>query len=694
MKTFVKTPRGIPHDELFDISLRKALPPNFHFKRFSNTNLRVISSNEGKNVYFLGLDLGLNASSVRTLVQDKYLTWLLLNEKEETKVYNMPLNMKFFIGYGRELIGHRKLITKELYDLIEKEKKLVLKPTNGDGGFKVFKVENKMQIDHALKSLGFETSFIATNFIEIREEYRVLAYRPEDKLEVLMCLKKVPMIIKGDGKKTIKELVHYKFSQAREGIAYEEIWKDVEEMLVARKLCFGDVLPGGAEINITWKHNQRWGSEITVIERNNIPDKILDIARNAFQVLNMNFGCVDVAKCEKLEKDTMDYVILEANTAALGELLSYCSQEELIQLFKKLINHLIKNRVITEAILDTVKNAPTEDKRETKQIITTYEEKASLKKQCINEACKSLEISAKFYSYDYLSVIDNKIFMINFDLGIENTTAVDICKNKDITSQVLKFANVPSIEHKLFKISEGFSDLGEFIQQAKEWNMDVVVKKREGSGGKGVFHVQDEIELEKLLINEMEEGIVMSPYIDIKNEYRVLILNGEQLCIYKKNKLYLVGDGKSSLLELIIMKIKDKELRNKIIFDFLNKKKASLDYVVKENEKYFLTWKHNLDQGSTPEISEDSKLNIQLLDLASRSIRAIGMSYAAVDIIETSNDGKLYVLEVNGTPTFYHYIGFYGKENFSRILQKLIKVQLQRLQTNTRLLKSEPIYTI
>ncbi|CAG8517429.1 10320_t:CDS:2 [Ambispora gerdemannii] len=659
----IKTPQGIPYDELFDTLLRKALPANFHFKRFSNTNLRVLSSNEGKHVFFFGLDLGLNASSVKTLVQDKYLTWLLLNEKEETRIYSMPLNMKFFISYGRELIGHRRMLTRDLYDHIEKEKKLVLKPVNGMGGFKVFKVENKMQIDRALKTLGLETAFIATNFINIKEEYRIFAYRPEDELEVLFCIKKTPMRIKGDGKKKIKELIFYKFSQSREGIDYEGTWKDVEEILAARNFCLDDILPEGTEINVTWRLNQVLGSETTVIERNNIPDKVLDIARNVFQILNMNFGCVDVAKCEKIERDAIDYVIVEANTAVLSDLFDFYSQEELIQVLKKSINHLLKRHVNTETILDNIKNTQKEDKKETKQIVTTYEEKASLKKQCINEACKSMQVSAKFYSHDYLSVIDDKIFMIAFDLGIENTTAVSICQNKDVTSQVLKYANVPSVEHKLFKMPEdqnanegNYGLLDEIFQQAKEWNMNVIVKKRVGSGGMGVFRIQDEIELEKLSLIEMERGIVMSPYLDIKNEYRILTLNGEPLCIYKKNKLNLVGDGKSSFLELIIMNIKDKGLRNRVLSDFLDKQKESLDYVLKKGEKYSVTWKHNLDQGSIPEISEDAEINTQLLDLALRSTRAIGMTYAAVDIIETGDDGKLYVLEVNSTPTYYHFI--------------------------------------
>jgi glutathione synthase/RimK-type ligase-like ATP-grasp enzyme len=53
------------------------------------------------------------------------------------------------------------------------------------------------------------------------------------------------------------------------------------------------------------------------------------------------------------------------------------------------------------------------------------------------------------------------------------------------------------------------------------------------------------------------------------------------------------------------------------------------------------------------------------------SVKAMGVKFGAVDIIETNN-GKLQVLEVNSLPGFYHFIKVYGKDNFNLLLEKLI----------------------
>jgi glutathione synthase/RimK-type ligase-like ATP-grasp enzyme len=121
--------------------------------------------------------------------------------------------------------------------------------------------------------------------------------------------------------------------------------------------------------------------------------------------------------------------------------------------------------------------------------------------------------------------------------------------------------------------------------------MNVVVKKRKGSGGSDVHHVKNEIDLEKTVLIELKEvlqkGIVISPYQKIEDEYRVLILNDKALCIYKKNRIFLQGDGKSNLLQLINSQI-DKNFRNEIISSLLDENK-DLNTVINEDEKLLVS---------------------------------------------------------------------------------------------------------
>jgi glutathione synthase/RimK-type ligase-like ATP-grasp enzyme len=55
------------------------------------------------------------------------------------------------------------------------------------------------------------------------------------------------------------------------------------------------------------------------------------------------------------------------------------------------------------------------------------------------------------------------------------------------------------------------------------------------------------------------------------------------------------------------------------------------------------------------------------------------MNYAAVDVVETSG-GKLQVLEINSTPTFYNFIQLWGREKFGIILEKLISAKANQNQ--------------
>jgi hypothetical protein len=92
--------------------------------------------------------------------------------------------------------------------------------------------------------------------------------------------------------------------------------------------------------------------------------------------------------------------------------------------------------------------------------------------------------------------------------------------------------------------------------------------------------------LERILLREIKDGITLSPYLDINNEYRVVVLNGEGLCIYKKNRIYVKGDGKSSLSQLITSQVKDNDLRNNIMTDLAEDKEMNPNQIIGNNESH------------------------------------------------------------------------------------------------------------
>jgi hypothetical protein len=159
--------------------------------------------------------------------------------------------MKFFNGYNRSKITFKKPLSSTFYDLLNEQKSIVLKPNTGSGGSGVYKVENKYQVDRALRDLGLGNSFISTKFIPVSKEYRIIMIRDLDKVDFLLCLEKKPLKVKGDGKSTIEELVEKKISELREGVELGSIWEDVKAQLSRYDLKLEEVLPKDFELNIT-----------------------------------------------------------------------------------------------------------------------------------------------------------------------------------------------------------------------------------------------------------------------------------------------------------------------------------------------------------------------------------------------------------------------------------------------------------
>ncbi len=98
-----------------------------------------------------------------------------------------------------------------------------------------------------------------------------------------------------------------------------------------------------------------------------------------------------------------------------------------------------------------------------------------------------------------------------------------------------------------------------------------------------------------------------------------------------------MGDGVHTISELCAnMKISD------------NNKIAQLDYwrVSKINEIVTVSWKHNLAQGSKPDIYLPIEIKAQLKDIALHTATARDINFASIDIVVDENNNYM-VLEIN-----------------------------------------------
>ncbi len=245
------------------------------------------------------------------------------------------------------------------------------------------------------------------------------------------------------------------------------------------------------------------------------------------------------------------------------------------------------------------------------------------------------------------------IFGNNFE--INSSTSQLIAGDKAATYEVLKKNSIPVVEHVLFLIKPRLRDYmtdnlnwSRMVNYFNENNNNIICKPVRGTGGMDIIKINNLEQLEQAVnyLFSKHMGICFSPFIEIENEYRVFILDNQVELIYRKIIPSLIGDGKSTLINLLLKEC-SKNSKLEIMKELISSKKLNFQYVLKKNEEFKIHWKHNLQQGGFPEIiDKDHTFFNSLAKLAVKSAEAINIRFASVDIIELK-DGSFKVLEIN-----------------------------------------------
>lgn len=270
----------------------------------------------------------------------------------------------------------------------------------------------------------------------------------------------------------------------------------------------------------------------------------------------------------------------------------------------------------------------------------------------IKEICKEQQIEIECFSDDWILKLNKKgkdqyryIVGDKFEL---NLSSIDhLCIDKAATSDIMKSHKIPNVKHYFFENPEikkecnkntNYTKILELLNEHKK----VVCKPNNGSGGRNVYLVKNEKELNLAINNifEREDFLALSPFYEIKKEYRLIIVNEKIQLIYSKQIPYILGNGVNTISELAIAYLKKQEID--LAMEVLNNKK-----VLEKNEKYNLNWKHNLGQGAKAVILEDEELIRKLSELGNEVINKLNIKFASLDIVEIGNEYK--VIEINSS---------------------------------------------
>lgn len=274
----------------------------------------------------------------------------------------------------------------------------------------------------------------------------------------------------------------------------------------------------------------------------------------------------------------------------------------------------------------------------------------------IKEICKEENIEIETYSDNWIFRLkkDNKYrHILGYRFELNTGTSEYICSDKAATYEILNSSSIPIVEHFFFMAPENLK----YVESTGNWdkmvtllekNNKLVCKPNEGTGGKDVFFVENKIMLEEVVhkLFTTNRSISICPFYDIDIEYRIIVLDSEVKLVYKKIIQYVIGDGKSNVLQLLANS--DEKYNIASLGEYVKYYEVPL-----KGEMVRINWRHNLGQGATAEDVYDTEIVQTVSEIALKATELLNVRFASVDIIKSKDEFK--VLEINSGVMMEYY---------------------------------------
>lgn len=246
--------------------------------------------------------------------------------------------------------------------------------------------------------------------------------------------------------------------------------------------------------------------------------------------------------------------------------------------------------------------------------------------------------------------------------GDKNTNeAFRICDDKALTSEYLSKAGVPIPLGKRFSAK---STLEEMIEYTDELTYPLVVKPTDESSGRGVItNIEDEKQLKNSLIRLREDynyqNIIIQEHVH-GDEIRIYVLNDKVIAATNRLPANVIGDGKSTIAQIIERKNKQRKkvphlyFRPIVIDSTLRKtverQAFTLESILKKDQRLFVREVSNISTGGDP-IDFTDQLTKEQKNIAIQAAKAIpGLAHCGVDMIVPKDSDTGVILEINTRP--------------------------------------------
>ena len=245
--------------------------------------------------YILGYQFGLNTASVNSICCDKAAA------SEIMTAHGIPnIEHRLYASPGEQKFVGKTGCWAQLIELLKERGTLVIKPNDGTGGDRVFKVSSAYELETAVHTIYEKSGYLAAcPFYDIENEYRTIVL---DGIARLVYVKRRPHMT-GDGMSTVAELL-IRHLEKQSNLNGDDI----------PALGAADRVPEkGEEILLGWKHNLGLGARAELLPEGPVKHEIEHIVADVTRCLGVRFASIDVAETSEGLK------VLEINSGVMME---------------------------------------------------------------------------------------------------------------------------------------------------------------------------------------------------------------------------------------------------------------------------------------------------------------------------------------------------------------------------------------
>jgi cyanophycin synthetase len=320
---------------------------------------------------------------------------------------------------------------------------------------------------------------------------------------------------------------------------------------------------------------------------------------------------------------------------------------------------------IAEAIIDGSEYNLAADIREMREM---------REREALGPSTSSLVMEAEFRGIPWIRL--NKYSLCQLGYGanqkriqatvtsMTSSIGVEIACDKEDTKFLLEQYQVPVPRGEVIKTEAGLEDA------MRKLGFPLVIKPINGNHGRGITtNIQDK-ETALLAFSQAKKvsnSVIVERFIT-GFDYRILVVNNKLVAAAKRTPAHVVGDGISTIQQLIDEVNKDprrgyghEKILTQIDVDaitnkILDEKGLTLDSVIEKGQILYVKDTANLSTGGTAEDVTDIVHPYNVF-MAERIAKIVGLDICGIDIMTTDiteplPDTRGAVLEVNAAPGF------------------------------------------